>query len=387
MKKLLLIILLLTIAIFASGKIIKMENDDKIFSVSVGEDYFAIKKQSQDYKNELLIYKLTGEFLYSIKESYHANTDYQLKIREFQISEEANSIIVHYMGSEAFNNQVIVYDLTTGEQKTTYEFVCENISISPSGRYFITAQSDFDNRPSPFKLFDLINGNEIQTNINLKYYRATWIDSIRFVINNTVRISEDEVENQDAVKEFKFLMNEKKYAKNIKDYKLRKQVNAKLKELRKREPLAFPAERVKTAHFMVYNIESHEIEEDKFIYEDNGNKIGRLTLNPDREESLYINCYRNKGKRFCTKLDKSLNKIWTIEGYDHINCFIVNSDNVLLAEKDDKYFIVDENSGEIISSVNGTLKTYLDSQLRIPCTYLYNSKIIIDYKNNSVVIK
>ncbi len=365
-------------------KIVTFQKSERFEQTNISKHYLSVIKED-NFKSTVELYTTKGDKLYEISNDYP-------RITNSKIIEDKNSLIVHYPGSESRNNAVVTYNLQSGKEKLIVRFDSQFIDISSTGNSFITSRAAFDNRNSPFKLFDLNNGQEVYTGIDLKYYVASWIDSIRFVVAHKSERSIKEIKNKSAYNEFQELIKQRRKVKKEKNEIKIREINDRLKELQKIEPLVSPIGRRKTTSLLIYNVVTGEIEVEKSIYDKNGNKTSWSDIKSDNKGNIYLLYKNQKNMRSAMKLNSNLETIWDKSGnnYTSFRMIYYNESIIITTSHATGSWIIDDETGnsiptDIFKQNNPKFSEInFDELVKSSDLFLSNSSVEVDYKNQSI---
>ena len=374
---------------------IDITDADRIENVSYGKHYFSVIC-TKDYTNFTNLYNFKGELLLS-KSDYNERKNIELS----KAVESMNLFIVQYGGAERYPEILVAFDIATGEKVWETKFFAELGEISPGENYFITTHVREDNEKSPFRIIDLRDGNFIDFPLEINSYHATWLDSFRIVI----AFNED--------KELGDLKNTEEYYKYIrlKGEMARKRVpiielekDKRYQEMKQeidslvaKFPLLASENRIETLRLIVYNGKNRNIENSKYSYTQDGEKITSIHhFETDKNGNIYIvNWLITIEKVYCIRLNSNLDTVWHREGKEYLNFTEIKYDNrvIFRTYNNGNYYILNQESGSLVSveefKISNSSLANIDFTIKNPnyLTLEINPKVKVNYDKSNIIIK
>jgi len=330
--------------------------------------------------------------------------------KSIQLSKAVGSMdifIVHYKGFEYYPDLLVAFDIKTGDRIWETKFFAEFGEISPSENYFITCSPREDNQKSPFRIINLNDGNFIDFPMELEYYHATWLDSIRIIIAFNEDKELGDIKNTEEYEKYNELQRDLRnlYRELGRVPKIELEKNKRYQEIKqeinrlveKNPPIA-PEGRKETLRLIVYNVKIKKIENSKYIYAQNGDKILSIfkIITDENGNSYVLEKPTNHNENLCLiKLDSNLDAIWYQEGNDYLNFKKIkyNEQTIFRTSYRSSYYILNQESGGLMS-VDEFKKSdpsldNIDFKSNHPqhLTLEINSKIKVDYTKNTILIK
>lgn len=406
-KKIFLISLLVIICIcylaYAEEivRTITITDSDRIINVSIGNHYFSVIYKNKNHIDFTNLYSNKGELLFS-KGKYNGRESIPFS----KAVESMDLFFIHYQGFEYFPDLLVAFDIKTGDRKWETEFFAGFCEISPSGNYFITCSPREDNQKSPFRIINLNDGNFIDFPIELEYYHATWLDSIRVIIAFNENKELDNIQDIEEYRKYDDLQGELSRLRvklgripksELEKNKRYQEIKQEIDRLVEKNPIFAPEGRIETLRLIVYNVKMKKMENSKYIYAQNGEKIPNIhQIRTDENGNIYILKLQANFDKVCLiKLNSNLDAIWYREGKDYLNFkkIIYGDRTIFRTSHRDSYFILDQESGGLMSvdefKKSDTSLDNIDLKINHPhyLTLEINPKIKVDYTKNTILIK
>ncbi|HRU46183.1 MAG TPA: hypothetical protein P5078_03250 [Candidatus Marinimicrobia bacterium] len=374
---------------------INITDADRIENISYGNLYFSVIC-TKDYTNFTNLYNTKGELLFS-KGDYNDRKNIKLS----KAVESMNLFIIHYEGAEHYPEILVAFDIETGEKVWETKFFAELGEISPGENYFITTHVREDNEKSLFRIIDLRDGTFVDFPLELDSYHATWLDSFRIVIAFNEEKELGDLKNTEEYYKYIKLKGEmarKRVPKTeLEKDKRYQEMKQEIDSLVAKFPLLASENRIETLRLIVYNVKNRNIENSKYIYTQDGEKITSIHhFETDKNGNIYIvNWLITIEKVYCIKLNSNLDTVWHRQGKEYLNFTKIKYDNRVIFRTYNKgnYYILNQESGSLVSveefKISDPSLANIDFTIKNPnyLTLEINPKIKVNYDKCNFIIK
>lgn len=379
---------------------ITITDSERITNVSFGNLYFSVICRNKNYTDFTNLYNNKGEILLS-KGNYNGRKSIQFS----KAVESMDLFFVHYQGFEYLPDLLVAFDIKTGDKVRETKFFAGIGEISPSENYFITCSPREDNQKSPFRVINLNDGNFIDFPMELEYYHATWLDSIRIIIAFNENKEIGNIEEIEGYRKYDDLQRDLSKLRlklgripksELEKNKRYQEIKQEIDGLVEKNPIFAPEGRIETLRLIVYNVKMKKMENSKYIYAQNGDKIPFIhQIKTDENGNIYILNWQANFEVYCIKLNSNLDAIWYREGKDYLNFKKIkyNDQTIFRTSNRGNYYILNQESGGLMSvdefKKSDTSLDNIDLKTNHPqyLTLEINSKIEVDYGMNTILIK